>query len=126
MLLQVQESPLKDLQWNNRIILINGHNSIAVTQLANLSLHQTELLDRELIILLIAEDSVNLGGKFADQYSSSAIRKWFRIPQEEFMLLLVGKDGTIKIRSDTLLQPFTIFHSIDQMPMRKRELNIKY
>jgi len=38
-----------------------------------------------------------------------------------FALMLVGKDGAVKFRSDKVVVPDEIFGLIDQMPMRQKE-----
>ncbi|MBW4517481.1 MAG: DUF4174 domain-containing protein [Timaviella obliquedivisa GSE-PSE-MK23-08B] len=40
----------------------------------------------------------------------------------KFTVILVGKDGTEKQRSQTPIDPATIFRTIDAMPMRQQEM----
>lgn len=39
-----------------------------------------------------------------------------------FMMILVGKDGGIKLQSDEVISPDQLFATIDRMPMRQREI----
>lgn len=45
-----------------------------------------------------------------------------RIAPEGFTMLLIGKDGRIKLQSRTVLSVDQLFASIDRMPMRLREM----
>ena len=40
-----------------------------------------------------------------------------------FKLVLVGKDGGVKLEKDAVLQPEELFAVIDRMPMRQREMS---
>lgn len=54
--------------------------------------------------------------------SAERLRQQFGITTEDFAVILVGKDGTEKQRSQTLIDPATIFSAIDAMPMRQQEM----
>jgi hypothetical protein len=46
-------------------------------------------------------------------------------PQTAFEVLLVGKDGGVKLRRDRLVSPSGIIALIDTMPMRQEEMRRK-
>ena len=54
--------------------------------------------------------------------SATVLRRHFAVPDDGFAAILVGKDGTEKLRSDTPVTPVTLFAAIDAMPMRQQEL----
>jgi len=41
---------------------------------------------------------------------------------DDFAVIPVGKDGTVKLRKDRPVAPKDIFRLIDSMPMRQREM----
>ena len=61
---------------------------------------------------------------FADQSDSSAaaLRERFSIRMDAFTAVLIGKDGGEKERFLKPVHPKTLFSIIDQMPMRRREV----
>jgi hypothetical protein len=56
------------------------------------------------------------------QERAKKIRSRFQISREGFEILLIGKDGTVKLRSDKPVSSEDLFALIDSMPMRKREM----
>ncbi len=49
------------------------------------------------------------------------LRAAFRVEPEDFQVLLIGKDGGVKLRRRGIVQPDEIFRLVDSMPMRRRE-----
>ena len=64
---------------------------------------------------LLAVDSTRLGA-----VSAAKLRKQFQSESGTTMFILIGKDGTEKLRKDTV-KIEDLFEVIDAMPMRKRE-----
>jgi hypothetical protein len=52
---------------------------------------------------------------------SASARRRFRIDQDDFTVVLLGKDGGEKLRSDTPVTMETLTRLIDSMPMRQKE-----
>lgn len=57
--------------------------------------------------------------------SDSALIKKYNRRNEPFLVVLVGKDGGEKHRTDTLLVPEELFAIVDAMPMRRAEIRRK-
>jgi hypothetical protein len=53
---------------------------------------------------------------------STSARRRFRIGQNDFTVILLGKDGGEKLRSDTPVTMETLIKLIDSMPMRQKEV----
>lgn len=47
----------------------------------------------------------------------------FSVAESGFTVVLIGKDGTEKRRYSEPVQPDELFSTIDQMPMRRREMS---
>ena len=87
---------------------------------------ETELKDRDLIIFRFID---NNGGYCNNEIISSEDVKRayrdFQIDKDQFNILLIGKDGGIKMHQKQYVQTHTIFVLIDQMPMRQNEMQKK-
>jgi hypothetical protein len=57
-----------------------------------------------------------------DAEQTAGIRSALDIREGSFAVRLVGKDGTVKLASATVVPMAEIYHLIDGMPMRQREL----
>ena len=49
----------------------------------------------------------------------------FEVPEDDFKFILVGKDGTVKLRSNQTVSGVDLFALIDSMPMRGEEMRRK-
>jgi hypothetical protein len=49
------------------------------------------------------------------------LRALFRVEPEDFQVLLIGKDGGVKLRRREIVNPQEIFRLVDSMPMRRLE-----
>ena len=81
---------------------------------------QMELLNKE--ALAIQERDIQI--KIVEKGSPLYVKH--KINPAHFEVLLIGKDGGEKYRTDTLLKPQQLFALVDAMPMRKDEMKSKY
>lgn len=111
---------LVDFEWRYRVLVIfPGEDGRAVRQ-ADMLLADTEgLRERDLIVLEVGRDDVKV--LFGPQHDLNpyAIRYDLDVADGAFALLLVGKDGLVKLRSEDVVPVSTIFELIDQAPTRK-------
>ncbi len=54
--------------------------------------------------------------------ATAANRKQYKIAHDAFAVLLIGKDGGVKLRSAEPVRPERLFATIDAMPMRQDEM----
>ena len=120
---------LDEFLWRNRLILISApspSNTLFKKQSHLLNSELIDLVDRDLVIISAFADT---GDYYIDGVPSGPSKKLlnkFKIPKSEFCLILVGKDGTPKLRKiGSLVNPKTLFSLIDSMPMRKYEMATK-
>jgi len=71
---------------------------------------------------LLETGTGSFGGEPAPSGQVSAVRKRFQIEAGHFTAILVGKDGTVKHRTNTPVTPENLYALIDAMPMRRREM----
>ncbi|MEQ8712933.1 MAG: DUF4174 domain-containing protein [Cyclobacteriaceae bacterium] len=124
-----QSNPLNEYQWQNRLILVfNDLDSEvqAQMQLDKFTGQTPELQDRDLLIFRIDDSQVSdgLDSKVTD-IEAASLRKSFNIDIEEFVVLLIGKDGGVKLRSEEVVSSQELFALIDGMPMRRSEIRRK-
>jgi hypothetical protein len=112
--LSVSAEPLRDYLWVNRVIITfsnsesNKERRLLIQQIEQ---HQCDFRKRDLVHIDLIQGT--------DQYKR--LSQKFLISGDEFKLFLLGKDGEVKLNtnSNDLLE---IFSLIETMPMRKREI----
>lgn len=101
---------LADLRWENRAVVIfaeHRDDPQLHEQLDRLGQAQAALVERRVVIL-------------TDAGEDTALRE--RFEPEGFTVLLIGLDGTEKLRRESVVAPSEIVSLIDTMPMRRREM----
>lgn len=79
--------------------------------------------DRDLLFVSVLERGESLAdGQAMDEPSAAKLRERYDVGSGDFAVILVGKDGTEKRRSDRPVPIEALFEQIDQMPMRQREM----
>ncbi|MEL6586734.1 MAG: DUF4174 domain-containing protein [Pseudomonadota bacterium] len=103
---------LDDLQWVARplIVFANSPRDPAfIEQIADLERDIDRLVERDVIVIVDT-----------DRDSASDLRAKLR--PRGFMLVLIGKDGQVKLRKPLPLTVREVSRSIDKMPIRQREI----
>ncbi len=114
---------LSELKWKNRVIIVFGSSAEPTLdrQIALLARQKEELEDRDLVVIRVSGgEALPVHGN-ASGLNAAAIRKDANVSGERFQIVLVGKDGGIKLRSDRIVESVEIFDLIDTMPMRRAE-----
>ncbi len=116
---------IAQFQWKNRLILIFADEGYSTynRQLAMLNTSLKALKEREVIVFSFFDEVyiASLGESLPPSISN-AYRQYFGIEKEKFTLLLIGKDGGVKLKKDTLTNAQSIVDLIDSMPMRQQEM----
>lgn len=127
--LQAQDSDLTDLgdyKWQNRVLLIfspNTYNSDYRDQVDALKNETSGIQERDLkIFYALQQSSASVKGALVSDEAIDELRSDFGISSSEFVVLLIGKDGDEKYRSDEFISSNKLFKEIDSMPMRKLEI----
>lgn len=117
---------LERYTWQNRLLLIfapSAEDSRLRQQQEILASNADGLLDRDLVILRLLPDSEpRIDNQPAGGVDSASIYRDFAVEPGDFRLLLVGKDGTLKLSSDSPVPTARLFGLIDSMPMRQWEM----
>ncbi len=120
---------LEAYQWKNRIIIIFAPSSDSDgyrEQMGEFRAQEDGIQDRDLIILELFENGEGrLGDTSLSERVAPKMRRQFNVMEGKFSLILVGKDGTVKLRSKIPVSISEIFSLIDAMPMRQEEMRRK-
>jgi hypothetical protein len=127
----VMGSPLdlSQFKWKNRVLLLfapgRSHPFFDNLHLTIMN-RKGEVNDRDLVIFEIFESGPsNVNLEELDSPTVRSLRKKFNITEGEFAVILIGRDGGIKLnrREQTAIED--IFGLIDSMPMRQEEMRGK-
>ena len=104
---------LRSYQWKQRLLLVfapSAHSASYLRQRAHYDLAGEGFRTRDLLFVSLIPGETQV------------VRRQFEIGPDDFAVLLVGKDGGIKLRSEHPVSPDELFPLIDSMPMRQQEL----
>jgi hypothetical protein len=85
-----------------------------------------EVIERDLVILEILENGESRASdRIISEKAAEGIRSGFGVRSGRFQVLLIGKDGGVKLRSEQPVPVQDILGLIDSMPMRRQEMDSK-
>lgn len=120
------EFKLSDYQWQHRILLIFAPSTDSSDYRQQMQIWQADAAgtdDRDLkLVQILRTGESQVAGRSISSASAERLRKQFEITPEQFAVILVGKDGTEKQRSETPIDLAALFRTIDTMPMRRQEM----
>ena len=120
-----------DHLWKDRLLLLfapgEEHKALQ-RQIDLLTAQQPEVTDRDLKIYQIYPDRAQHpdGGHLPKNFSDKLYLKYDISVGDGLVVLLIGKDGTEKLRESQVVSPEQIFRLIDSMPMRQREMRERH
>lgn len=118
---------IKKHKWQERVLLIYSKHKNSEhlnNQISTLLKKKTELEERKIMIYTISENQFRTN--FSENWLPSNFNfKKYNKNNEDFLAVLIGLDGGVKLKQTTLLTTSKLFGLIDGMPMRRRELNSK-
>jgi len=117
---------LDSYQWSNRVLLVYAADEESPTyqqQIQEFEQHEAGVEDRDLVIFTVLPQKViNPEGKALSAQSAEYLRQRYDVPGQQFAVVLIGKDGGVKLKEEKFLSTDKLFGTIDQMPMRQREM----
>lgn len=99
---------VQKLRWKRRVLLLisrSAESPAFKAQVKELARHAPGLQERDLHIFRVHHTHLQ--------------QHWQATP---FSLVLIGKDGSVKLRQAQFLKAAKLFKMIDVMPMRRREI----
>lgn len=120
---------LDSWRWKNRVILLYSpteSNASFQSQKHLLASNAEGVVERDLVILeLVEQGQSRVGHQLLSETSVQDIRQRLGLQAGTFQVLLIGKDGGVKLRSSEPVPMKDLFGLIDSMPMRQQEMESK-
>ena len=106
------------------LLLAPGKQSPAYEQqMELLAGTEAERQARDLLLgWVLYEGESRVGNTVLDEADAQALRQHFGVGENEFLAVLVGKDGTAKETYRAPVAAAAVFAAIDAMPMRQQEM----
>ena len=117
---------LRKFQWKNRILLIfapSAEDPARKSLVAELNTQVAGVRERDLLIGEFFEAGASrFAGASLTPDSAEALRRQFAVRKGKPTVILIGKDGEVKLRREGPVRAAEIFALIDSMPMRQKEM----
>ena len=127
--MEIMAMDLAQFQWKNRLLFLvapDSSNPLFKSLHSELHAQQAEVKDRDLVVFEVLErEASKMNTTPIDPQAADSIRDRFSVSPNIFSLILVGKDGGIKLKRYDQVSLEEIFDLIDSMPMRQREMQQK-
>ena len=112
--------------WHNRLLLIftpGQDHPEYIAQNRGLAGVEADLIDRDLVVLrMMPGEAITIDNNLSNASNSAAVYRDFAVETGLFRVLLIGKDGTLKLSRSTAVSANDLFVLIDSMPMRQMEM----
>jgi Domain of unknown function (DUF4174) len=122
-------APLAPYEWRYRPILVFAPSSDDVRlkeQAKRLRSAVAALKERDMIVLTVAGAGPILAEQAAPpQSDASSLRRAFGIETQDFTVVLVGKDGGEKFRSQAVVDPRDLVDLVNEIAPRREEVKRK-
>jgi len=116
---------LMQYQWKNRVLVISASTGSDLSlgeQQDAIARTSEEFADRDMVLLTLLDDADSTAGnRILTTQEAASLRTTLGIVPGSFALRLLGKDGSVKLSSETTTAMNEIYALIDTMPMRQRE-----
>lgn len=126
--IELNQVDLEEYLWKNRLVLIfapSKEDNFYLKQKSEFEGKSDELEDRDILVIELFKAGRSMMAEIPiTTKQQSFLRKKFEIV-DDFVFILIGKDGTIKLRAKQPVLSDDLFGLIDSMPMRKEEMRRK-
>jgi len=116
----------EQFKWKNRLLLVFAPDSshpLFESLRRDISTRKHEVDDRDLFVFeILGVGTSKRDGTQLDPHAAASLRERFDVSPKAFSLILVGKDGGVKLRRNDPVNLEEIFRLIDSMPMRQDEM----
>lgn len=106
-------------RWEKRLLIVfaDTADSAALLQQRQMAERESaDFADRDLVLIDVIGDYVRGASDLA-----ATLRRRYDAPAGTFSVVLVGKDGGVKLQSNEPIEARRLFETIDAMPMRRNE-----
>jgi len=118
---------LNAYQWKSRLVLLftpSPEDPLFLKQMSLLAEESERFEERNVVFIPITPNGkYENTGRFPDESTSRQYYQHFSPNENLFEMVVVGLDGTEKLRArNTVTPPSILFELIDGMPMRQQEI----
>ncbi len=112
--------------WDKRVLLVNaqdaGHEDLQRLK-GDIDESIDEFEARDMVLVTLLDSGVaSAGERELARAEVETMRNAVGVSDDSFSVVLVGKDGGVKLKSDDPTSLNDIYALIDQMPMRRQEM----
>lgn len=122
----VKPDLLDTWRWDKRPVLVFADRADELRlkqQLARFDADAAGLLERAMVVAVVYADGGTVeAARPLSRDDAAGLRSRFKVEPGQFLVLLIGKDGGVKLRRADVVEPRELFDLIDSMPMRQQEL----
>jgi hypothetical protein len=123
--MSIGETALDGYRWQNRLLLVfapDADSALYRRQQEMLLVAECGLNERDVVVISVLKDVVSTKERPAAPVSADDLRDAYDVLPHDFRVVLIGKDGGVKLRQDEPILAADLFALIDSMPMRKQEM----
>lgn len=114
--------------WTHRLLFLvapSPADPTAQARLRDAASRRDALADRDLRVFELYRDEGRRDGETLSRAEVHALRRHFRLSDDDQTLILVGLDGGIKRRAPLETELRELYLQIDAMPMRRADIEAK-
>ena len=107
-------------RWQKRVVVLCAPTTDAAElqqQKAKMTAVAQSLKERDILVLDAIEANLTSAEK-------SYVRQTLGVAPGAFAIVLLGKDGGVKLKRAQPIAPATLFGTVDKMPMRRQEMRL--
>jgi hypothetical protein len=119
---------LDNFRWKSRLIMIFAPSSLSASYKDQIGplVKEEGVTERDLIVIEVFEKGASqCNNQPISTESAQRLRRLYDVKDNQFQVILIGKDGGVKMRADEPVTPQHLFGLIDAMPMRQQEMRKK-
>ena len=117
---------LDDYRWKHRVLVISApqHDDAALVTMRDAVVSTPgEFADRDMVLVILLDSGTSIAGeRQLTEAEAAAARAALGIRAGSFALRLIGKDGSVKLSTESAAAMADIYALIDTMPMRRSEI----
>ena len=119
---------LSEHQWRHRLLFLvapDGDDPELAAQQRDIALRRDAVSDRDMRVFRLYREQGFVEDNELPLRAVTSLREQLGVTPEDRLLILIGKDGRIKRRTELDADLRDIFLQIDAMPMRRDEMRAK-
>lgn len=124
----VYAQDIGEYRWKNRVLLLVDKTAASKSlqsQLKVFSDESLELEERALLVFIVTPEEIRFYNGQISKLLPAEVYRSISISENFSGVILIGKDGGVKLKKPFEVTADDIFTLIDGMPMRKSEINKK-